>query len=99
NVMSLMRGAPRRHLSKPQGPSPRHHYVRTGDLRLSVERMTMHRKPGHKHTVAHAKPGSSLKILKLRTGPRGHVLWFEARNAKGRTGWIQVRHTLPYGHH
>lgn len=97
NVMSLMSRAPRKHLAHPPHSTGKHS-VRAGDLRLSVQRLKMHRKPGIKGPVAHARAGSSLQILALRHGPRHNVLWFKARNAKGRTGWLMVKHTLPYGH-
>jgi hypothetical protein len=96
NVLSLMDQARGHHLTKPVEPSS-NHWVEKGDLRLSTHRVGLHRKPGVKHPTRHAKPGSTFRILKLRTGPKGHVLWFKARNAKGHGGWVMVKKTLPFG--
>jgi hypothetical protein len=97
NVLSLMESARGHRMSRPDHPS-RHHWVRPGDRRLATTRLVMHRKPGIKHTVGHIHSMSSLKILKLRHGPRHHSVWFKARNKKGVSGWVQVKRTYPLTH-
>ena len=97
NVITLMESARGHQLTRPGDPSPSH-WARPGDRRLATARLVMHRKPGVKHTVGHVHSMSSLKILKLRHGPKHHSLWFKAKNKKGVTGWVQVKRTFPLSH-
>jgi hypothetical protein len=93
NVLSLMKRAPRGGTRMPRASAPAP--IERGDWRLVATDIRLRTRVGSHRSAGRVREATVVRVLGTAWGPGRGVLWMRVETASGRTGWTNIKVTVP----